>query len=188
MDSRTILDASGAEKLLGNGDMLFSAAESVDLRRLQGVFISEEEVRRVVKFIKNQKFEKMEDDLGDDIAVEDKQPLGNKNGEVATTYNSNTADKIDFASIPEANDMDDQRYEEAKEIVLQAKKASSSLLQRRMRIGYSRAARLIDIMEEKGVIGPSDGAKPREILIEGENQTAYESPMEDQVVRDKWQM
>ena len=123
--------------------------------------------------------------MSDDIVVEEKQSLGNKNGEVTSTY---MGDKIDFASIPEANDMDDPRYEEAKEIVLQAKKASSSLLQRRMRIGYSRAARLIDIMEEKGVIGPSDGAKPREILVEGENKTAYESPIEDQVVRDKWQM
>ena len=84
--------------------------------------------------------------------------------------------------------MEDQRYEEAKEIVLQAKKASSSLLQRRMRIGYSRAARLIDILEERGIIGSAEGAKPREILVAGENNTAYESSIEDQVVRDKWQM
>ncbi|HOX11088.1 MAG TPA: DNA translocase FtsK, partial [Candidatus Moranbacteria bacterium] len=91
--------------------------------------------------------------------------------------------------IPENNnDMEDERYEEAKEIILQAGKASSSLLQRRMRIGYSRAARLIDILEDRGVIGPSDGAKPREVLIAGENDPAYESPIEDQVVRDKWQM
>ena len=185
MDSRTILDASGAEKLLGNGDMLYSAAEAVDLKRVQGVFVSEEEIKRVVKFIKNQKFEKIEDDLGDNVVIEDKQPLGNKNGEVTTTY---TGDKIDFAAIPEANDMEDQRYEEAKEIVLQAKKASSSLLQRRMRIGYSRAARLIDILEERGIIGSAEGAKPREILVAGENNTAYESSIEDQVVRDKWQM
>ena len=185
MDSRTILDASGAEKLLGNGDMLFSAAESVDLRRLQGVFISEEEVKRVVKFIKSQKLEKMEDDLSDEISTEEKQPLGNKNGEVSTTY---TGDKIDFASVAENDEMDDSRYEEARETVLQAKKASSSLLQRRMRIGYSRAARLIDILEERGIIGPADGAKPREILVAGENNTAYESPIEDQVIRDKWQM
>ncbi|HPN55132.1 MAG TPA: DNA translocase FtsK 4TM domain-containing protein [Candidatus Moranbacteria bacterium] len=187
MDSRTILDSSGAEKLLGNGDMLYSAAEAVDLKRVQGVFVSEDEIKRVVKFIKNQKFNKIEDDLSDEIVAENGKSSGNKNGEVITTY---TGDKIDFASIPENNnDMEDERYEEAKEVVLQAGKASSSLLQRRMRIGYSRAARLIDILEERGVIAPSDGTnKPREVLIESENQTAYESPIEDQVVRDKWQM
>ncbi|HOW60859.1 MAG TPA: DNA translocase FtsK 4TM domain-containing protein [Candidatus Moranbacteria bacterium] len=185
MDSRTILDASGAEKLLGNGDMLFSAAESVDLRRIQGVFISEEEVKRVVKFIKNQKFEKIEDNIDNEINIEEHKELGNNNGEVNTVYDR---DKIDFSSIPENDGMEDQRYEEAKGIVLQAKKASSSLLQRRMKIGYSRAARLIDILEERGIIGPADGAKPREILLGNENQTSYESSMEDQIVRDKWQM
>jgi len=187
MDSRTILDASGAEKLLGNGDMLYSAAEAVDLKRVQGAFVSEEEIKRVVKFIKDQKFEKIEDDLSDEIVAEDKKSLGHKNGEVTTTYTP--GGKIDFASIPENNnDMEDERYDEAKEIILQAGKASSSLLQRRMRIGYSRAARLIDILEDRGVIGPSDGAKPREVLVAGENDPAYESPIEDQVVRDKWQM
>lgn len=185
MDSRTILDASGAEKLLGNGDMLYSAAEAVDLRRVQGAFVSEEEIKRVVKFIKNQKFEKMEDDLSDEIVSEDKHSNATRNGEVTTTY---TGGKIDFASIPENNDMDDERYEEAKDVVMQAGKASSSLLQRRMRIGYSRAARLIDILEERGIIGPADGARPREVLVGDGNQPAYENPMEDQIARDKWQM
>jgi S-DNA-T family DNA segregation ATPase FtsK/SpoIIIE len=186
MDSRTILDASGAEKLLGNGDMLFSAAEAVDLRRVQGVFVSEGEIKRVVDFIKKQKFEKIEDDLSDDITAGESQSSGNKNGEVTTTY---SGDKIDFASIPELNEMEDSRYEEAKQVVIQAGKASSSLLQRRMRIGYSRAARLVDILEEKGIIGPADGAKPREVLLAGQDgQPAYEDPVQDQVARDKWQM
>lgn len=185
MDSRTILDASGAEKLLGNGDMLFSAAEAVDLRRVQGVFVSEEEIKRVVKFIKNQKFEKIEDNLGEEIVSEEKKSSGTKNGEVSTVY---TGGKIDFASTQESNDMEDERYEEAKEFVLQAGKASSSLLQRRMRIGYSRAARLIDILEERGIIGPADGAKPREVLVGGQEQPEYEDPVQDQTVRDKWQM
>ena len=96
MDSRTILDASGAEKLLGNGDMLFSAAEAVDLRRVQGVFVSEEEVKRVVEFIKKQKFEKIEDDLGEEIVASETKPEGNHNGEVKTLQ---YADKIDFDSI-----------------------------------------------------------------------------------------
>ncbi|EKE20191.1 MAG: hypothetical protein ACD_8C00044G0009 [uncultured bacterium] len=183
MDSRTILDASGAEKLLGNGDMLFSAAEAVDLRRVQGVFISEEEIKRVVNFIKNQGKEKIEEGIDDEIVLEEEK-IGNKNGEVKTVQ---YADKIDFDSI-EASDQEDALYDEAKKIVIQSGKASSSLLQRRLRIGYSRAARLIDILEEQGVVGPSDGAKPREILVGGQNSTEYETPIDDQVVRDKWQM
>lgn len=186
MDSRTILDASGAEKLLGNGDMLFSAAEAVDLRRVQGVFVSEEEVKRVVDFIKGQKFEKIEDSLKDDIEIEDGQPKRdrNGNGEVSTTY---SGDKIDFASIADS-DNEDPLYEEAKNIVIQAGKASSSLLQRRLRVGYSRAARLIDMLEENNIVGAADGAKPREVLVGGEGNTAYTDPMEDQIARDKWQM
>lgn len=182
MDSRTILDANGAEKLLGNGDMLFSAAESVDLRRLQGVFISEEEVKRVVDFIKKQKFEKIEDTLEDSI-VADSKPEGNKNGEVTTTY---TDDKIDFADV-DSSDAEDPLYEEAKKIVIQSGKASSSLLQRRLRVGYSRAARLIDMLEENGIIGEADGAKPREILV-GQETTDYSDSVADQAARDKWQM
>jgi S-DNA-T family DNA segregation ATPase FtsK/SpoIIIE len=184
MDSRTILDASGAEKLLGNGDMLFSAAEAVDLRRVQGVFVSEEEVKRVVDFIKKQKFEKIEDDLEDEIVATETKPEGNRNGEVKTVQNP---DRIDFDSI-EASDQEDSLYDEAKKIVLQAGKASSSLLQRRLRVGYSRAARLIDMLEERGIIGESDGAKPREILVSRDDQPAYEDAMTDQVARDKWQM
>lgn len=184
MDSRTILDASGAEKLLGNGDMLFSAAEAVDLRRVQGVFVSEEEVKRVVDFIKNQKFEKIEDSLEGEIEVSDASPAGNRNGEAKIVQ---YADKIDFESI-EANDQEDALYEEAKKIVIQAGKASSSLLQRRLRVGYSRAARLVDMLEENGVVGCQDGAKPREVLVGGDGQPAYDDPMQDQVARDKWQM
>ena len=184
MDSRTILDASGAEKLLGNGDMLFSAAEAVDMRRVQGVFVSEEEVKRVVDFIKNQKFEKIEDDLEDEIVTVETKPEGNRNGEVKTVQ---SPDRIDFESI-EASDQEDSRYDEAKQIVIQAGKASSSLLQRRMRIGYSRAASLIDMLEERGIIGSADGAKPREILASRGDQPGYEDHMTDQVARDKWQM
>ncbi|NTW26807.1 MAG: DNA translocase FtsK [Candidatus Moranbacteria bacterium] len=183
MDSRTILDASGAEKLLGNGDMLFSAAEAVDLRRVQGVFVSEEEIKRVVEFIKKQKFEKIEDDLEDEIVSEEKVQ-GNKNGEVKTVQYS---DRIDFDAIV-ANEQEDARYDEAKQVVIQAGKASSSLLQRRLRIGYSRAASLIDMLEERGIIGEADGAKPREILVSRDDQPAYEDPSADQIARDKWQM
>lgn len=184
MDSRTILDSSGAEKLLGNGDMLFSAAEAVDLRRLQGVFVSEEEIKKVVDFIKKQKFEKVEDSLENDIDVSESKVVGNRNGEAKTIR---YAEKIDLDSV-ETDDQEDSLYEEAKNIVIQAGKASCSLLQRRLRVGYSRAARLIDILEERGVVGPSDGAKPREILLGGDGQPEYTDPVEDQVARDKWQM
>jgi S-DNA-T family DNA segregation ATPase FtsK/SpoIIIE len=184
MDSRTILDASGAEKLLGNGDMLFSAAEAVDLRRVQGVFVSEEEIRRVVDFIKKQKFEKIEDDLEDEIVTTESRPEGNHNGEVKTVH---SPDKIDFDSI-EASDQEDSRYEEAKQVVIQAGKASSSLLQRRLRVGYSRAASLIDMLEDRGIIGEADGAKPREILVSKGDHPKYEDSMTDQASRDKWQM
>jgi len=186
MDSRTILDASGAEKLLGNGDMLYSAAEAVDLRRVQGAFVSEEDIKRVVKFVKNQKFEKIEDDLEDDIVASEEK--NNKqltrNGEVTTTYSNS---KIDFESIS-ADDQEDALYEDAKKTVIQAGKASSSLLQRRLRVGYSRAARLIDMLEEQNIIGPADGAKPREVFIGQDDQTAYEDHADDQIARDKWQM
>lgn len=183
MDSRTILDASGAEKLLGNGDMLFSAAEAVDLRRVQGVFVSEEEVKRVVEFIKGQKLEKIEDTLDDEIVLAEAKAEGNRNGEAKTLQ---YADKINFDSI-EASDQEDSLYDEAKKIVIQSGKASSSLLQRRLRVGYSRAARLIDMLEERGIIGEADGAKPREILV-GAEKPEYDDAVMDQVARDKWQM
>ncbi len=96
--------------------------------------------------------------------------------------------RIDFDSIVnEGDDREDQLYEEAKNIVTQARKASTSLLQRRLRVGYSRAARLMDALEERGVIGPQDGSKPREVLI-GSEQPNYEDHVEDQIQRDKWQM
>ena len=185
MDSRTILDASGAEKLLGNGDMLFSAAEAVDLRRVQGVFVSEEEVKRVVEFIKEQKFEKIEDSLEGEIETDEERPTGNQNGQVKTVQ---YAQEIDFEAM-ESENQEEPLYEEAKNLVIQAGKASCSLLQRRLRIGYSRAARLVDMMEENGVVGSQDGAKAREVLVGGEgNQPQYDDSMQDQIARDKWQM
>jgi len=182
MDSRTILDASGAEKLLGNGDMLFSSAAAQGLRRLQGVYVSESEVKHVVSFIKKQGKDKIEEGLSDDIvgSENDRSDGKEKHGSMEG--------RIDFDSIVnEGDDREDQLYEEAKNIVTQARKASTSLLQRRLRVGYSRAARLMDALEERGVIGPQDGSKPREVLI-GSEQPNYEDHVEDQIQRDKWQM
>ncbi|HMN19406.1 MAG TPA: DNA translocase FtsK 4TM domain-containing protein [Candidatus Moranbacteria bacterium] len=179
IDSRTILDASGAEKLLGNGDMLFSTAAG--MRRLQGVYVSEAEVKRVVDFIRKQKVESGEEELGEEITGTEESPDGN--GPVTSSFGG---ELIDFGSAVES-DHGDPLYEEAKKVVMQAGKASTSLLQRRLRVGYSRAARLVDVLEEQGVIGPADGAKPREVLVSSA-QTAYEDSLDDQAVRDKWQM
>jgi S-DNA-T family DNA segregation ATPase FtsK/SpoIIIE len=173
IDSRTILDTGGAEKLLGNGDMLFVTGNSEGLKRLQGVFVSESEVKRVVKFIKSQKVERAEEEIGEDIT---------KNGE------QGHQDKIDFSTADTSSgDDEDGMYEEAKRVVVEAKKASASLLQRRLRVGYARAARLLDILEDRGVIGPGEGAKPREVYVSPDG-TDYADPTTDQVKRDKWQM
>lgn len=175
IDSRTILDTGGAEKLLGNGDLLYLAVGPNGIRRLQGVFVSESEVKRVVKFIKNQKIERGDEPIGEDIT---------SGGDSGRSH-----DKINFSEFSQGNgDLEDSLYEEAKRIVSEAGKASASLLQRRLRVGYARAARLLDILEEQGMIGPSDGSKPREVYTVSEGKPNYEDPMKDQAARDKWQM
>lgn len=174
IDSRTILDTGGAEKLLGNGDLLYMETGPNGIRRLQGVFVSESEVKRVVKFIKNQKIERGEEPIGEDITQG-----GTNNGH----------DKVNFSEFSQGNgDMEDSLYEEAKRVVSEAGKASASLLQRRLRVGYARAARLLDILEEQGVVGPSDGAKPREVFLDSGDEVSYDDPAKDQESRDKWQM
>jgi len=145
IDSRTILDAVGAEKLLGQGDMLYLTGELSKPIRLQSAYVSDEEFKRVIDYLKNL----------DDVHSLDSIDLdGKQDGESADAM---------FASLV-GDDEEDDLYEEAKQAVMDAGKASTSYLQRKLRIGYSRAARLIDILEERGVIGPADGARPREIL------------------------
>ncbi len=144
IDSRTILDAGGAEKLLGAGDMLYSSGDAQP-ERLQSAFISEIEVKGVVNYLKDA----YKDELREDIAI--------SNGSIS-------ADKSIFESTLDDEDDDDEMYEEARECVIEAGKASTSYLQRKLKVGYARAARLMDKLEERGVIGPGDGAKPREVL------------------------
>jgi DNA segregation ATPase FtsK/SpoIIIE, S-DNA-T family len=146
IDSRTILDAGGAEKLLGAGDMLYSSGEAQP-ERLQSAFISENEVKKVVKYLA--------DAYKDEISTE-----------ITLTSGSISADKSIFESTLEDSDEedDDEMYEEARACVIEAGKASTSYLQRKLKLGYARAARLMDRLEERGVIGPGDGAKPREVL------------------------
>ncbi len=148
VDSRTILDTSGAEKLLGNGDALFTSAELSKPKRIQGGYVTEEEIKKVTNFIKENN-----DAFADDDTV---------NFPSKTEKDSNTAIPINFGDYDK--DDDDDLYNEAVETVKMAGKASASLLQRRLKVGYARAARLLDMMEERGIIGPGDGARPREIL------------------------
>lgn len=146
IDSRTILDAGGAEKLLGAGDMLYSSGEAQP-ERLQSAFISETEVKKVVKYLS--------DAYMDEITEE-----------INLSQGSISHDKSIFESTldDEDSEEDDEIYEEARQVVIEAGKASTSYLQRKLKLGYARAARLIDKLEERGVIGPGEGAKPREVL------------------------
>ncbi|MCK9378587.1 MAG: hypothetical protein M0P97_00375 [Candidatus Moranbacteria bacterium] len=164
IDSRTILDMAGAEKLLGRGDMLFLSSDSAKPVRVQGVLIEEEEVRKVVKFWKRQKdnFIGEDDDVESDLNLENS---GSENGGFSSNGMS-SHQEIDFSASPTgSSDQSDDLYDEAKRIVVESKRASSSLLQRRLRVGYTRAARLVDMLEENGVVGPANGSKPRDILI-----------------------
>ena len=142
-DSRTILDSLGAEKLVGRGDMLFTSAELSKPKRLQGTYISDTEIKKVTDFIKSN-FD------APDYQHEIVDRLGNTSNGV--TFNDDGGS-------------DEPLLQEAQDIVVRAGKASASFLQRRMKIGYARAARILDLLEEKGVIGPGDGAKPRDILL-----------------------
>lgn len=150
-DSKTILDSLGAEKLLGQGDMLFLTAEISKPKRLQGAFVSDIEIRKVVNYIKEKSGEpEYEEGITDRQKVKGIGGVGLDGG---------------------GGDQDDL-FEEAKEIIINSGKASASLLQRRLSVGYARAARILDELEEVGVIGPSNGAKPRDILITKEQYAA----------------
>lgn len=141
MDSRTILDTVGADKLIGKGDMLFSSAELSKPVRLQGAYLSEGEIEKVVNYLKNSG---QKPDF--DPAIVEKASGG--------------IGAVDYSDSQDG----DELFEQAKDTVIQLGRASTSLLQRKLKIGYSRAARLIDLLEEAGIVGPGDGAKPREIL------------------------
>ena len=160
VDSRTILDMAGAEKLLGGGDMLFVSSDFSKPKRIQGAYITEKEIGLIVKYIK---------DNNQDLAE-------NESGEEAIDVSAPPVKAIDFDKFTpsqEGGEDDDDLYEDAVAAVYQAKKASASLLQRRLKVGYARAARLLDIMEENGLIGPGDGAKAREIYIDKDPTDIY---------------
>lgn len=146
LDSRVILDSKGAEKLVGKGDMLFLPPGSAKLERAQGAFVSDEEVEAIVGFCSNQGEQKFEESIQQSI---ERAASGDSGGN------------------EDVSDADEEVLERCMEVLRAEGKASTSLLQRRLRLGYTRAARMIDILEERGVVGSSDGAKPREVLIPG---------------------
>ncbi|HVV25486.1 MAG TPA: DNA translocase FtsK 4TM domain-containing protein [Candidatus Saccharimonadales bacterium] len=145
VDSRTIIDQIGAEKLLGQGDMLFTTADMPKPRRIQGAFIDDNETNKITDFIRMQRPPQYDDEVVSQPVV-----LNGKGGIVPAGG---------------GQDADDDMWKDAVQVVIENRKASTSLLQRRLRIGYGRAARLIETMEEQGIVGQADGSRPREVLV-----------------------
>ena len=160
IDSRTILDMPGAEKLLGAGDMLYMSGEMSQPRRVQSAFISEEEVGKLVNFLSDQYKDELPDSGIDLDGANDR---------------NNIFDAMDGGGEGGDPNDEDDHYNEAREIVVSAGKASTSYLQRKLSVGYARAAKIIDMLEENGVVGPANGSKPREVLVNGAKNDAGES-------------
>jgi S-DNA-T family DNA segregation ATPase FtsK/SpoIIIE len=145
VDSRTIIDQVGAEKLLGMGDMLFSTADMPKPRRVQGALITTEEIQKVTDYLREQRAPQYDDE----VVSQPVQIGGNGRGNMVTEIDTD----------------DEPLFKDAVQVVIDAGKASTSLLQRRLRIGYGKAARMIENMEEQGIVGPADGSRPREVLV-----------------------
>ena len=141
MDSRVILDTKGAEKLVGKGDMLYLPPGSAKLERSQGAFVTDEEIERIIAHCAKQGAPKFETDIHASLSA---------------------AEEDEEDDISEA---DEELIMKCIEVARQERKCSTSLLQRRLRLGYTRAARMVDILEQRGIVGPGDGAKPREVFV-----------------------
>jgi len=176
VDSKTILDMTGAEKLLGAGDMLYLSSDKSQPVRIQSAYITEEETKDIVDWIKNHYANEVPNEASIDFTGK-----GSEN---------------DLSSIEKAGgfggfddeEEDDELYGAAKETVIEAGKASTSYIQRKLRVGYARAARLMDILEERGVIGPADGSKPREILDAGEDGPREVAGVDNMIVEEDGSM
>jgi S-DNA-T family DNA segregation ATPase FtsK/SpoIIIE len=153
IDSRTILDCGGAEKLLGKGDMLFKPMGQNNPTRIQGNFISDEEIENVISYVSHQQNAQYNTSLT----------------EVAPSSSGGAG-----GSAGAAGEDDDPLYNEIVDYCIQTGKVSASLLQRKFRLGYNRAARIVDILEERGIIGPQNGSKPREVLIKMKSEDTEE--------------
>jgi len=152
VDSRTILDSNGAESLLGRGDMLYLPAGSSRLHRIHGPLVTEDEISSVCEFWREQ----AKAVYNEELLRPPKEDSEENDGEGASGASAEGDD--------EGDDVDDDLYQDAVRVVLEAGRASTSTLQRRLRVGYGRAARLIDLMEKDGIVGPPDGTRPREVL------------------------
>jgi S-DNA-T family DNA segregation ATPase FtsK/SpoIIIE len=159
VDSRTIIDQMGAEKLLGMGDMLLLTSDMPKPKRIQGAFISDAETGKITDFIRMQRPPEYDDEI-----ISQPVQLNGKGGVVADI----------------GGEGGDDMWQDAVRVVIEGRKASTSLLQRRLRIGYGRAARLIEEMEEQGIVGPADGARPRDVLVTSMDEVFGSTPGEEQ--------
>ena len=159
-DSRVILDQQGAERLVGKGDMLLLGPASSTPQRIQGAWVEESEVREIVAAWKSQIESKKEEEVDQDLP----------DLEVSSVKNDLVADITDDFARPasSSSEQDDELYEEARSLVISSQLGSTSMLQRKLRVGFARAGRLMDLLEESGVVGPSSGSKAREVLIAAE--------------------
>ncbi len=154
IDSRTIIDTQGAEKLLGNGDMLYCPVGLSKPVRVQGSYVSDDEIERVIDFVTSQGEVKYDDAVMQEIELKAAQEGKKKAGSAVDTDN-----------VGAGGDYDDEMFPKAVEVVVEAGMASTTLLQRKLKLGYARAARIVDELSEKGIIGPFEGSKPRKVLI-----------------------
>ena len=153
IDSRTIIDTQGAEKLLGNGDMLYCPVGLSKPVRVQGSYVSDDEIERVIDFVTSQGEVKYDDAVMQEIELKAAQDGKKK------------ASAVDTDNVGSGGDYDDEMFPKAVEVVVEAGMASTTLLQRKLKLGYARAARIVDELSEKGIIGPFEGSKPRKVLI-----------------------
>jgi S-DNA-T family DNA segregation ATPase FtsK/SpoIIIE len=159
--------------------LLYLGPDSSQPIRVQGAFVSEDEVKKVVDFIKQQ---------AEDLPLDEEEDLADSLGQQLDNPMAASLGGL-FGAEGEVGSGDDELYQQAKEIVIQSKKASTSMLQRRLKVGYARAARIVDMLEEHGVVGPADGPKGREVLLSAESDSQapnYEDPESDQAKREKW--
>ena len=160
IDSRTILDQTGAEKLLGKGDMLFLPIGVNSPTRIQGSFITDDEIKKIIDFTIEQQKAQYDDSMMNLDAVD-------------TSSNSSG-----LADMSGTTDEDDPLYNDIVQFVIDTQKASASLIQRKFKLGYNRAARIVDLLEERGIIGPQNGSKPREVLVQLESNSDYDEGVE----------
>jgi len=178
IDSRTVIDTAGAEKLIGYGDLLFISADVAKPKRVQGSFVSEKEVKRVIDFIKDQNFPT---EHGFDSSLDNFQegaPQNHLAQDLARSLNGE-------ADYQESSGGRDPLYEEAKKTVIEFRKASASFLQRRLKLGYARAARILDELESEGVVGPGEGSKAREVFVKSENPQTGADDGKDEIPEDE---